>query len=140
MKIRQREWNNSVKQYIVERPHAAHLKSGQVIPLRRDEAPPDKRAPLNICKAAVIKNLGGPRYSQCGAPNCARIEDKPSEFKKCAACRVTPYCSLECSTAAWRHCHKVVCGSVETEPRLFSEIAVSEKAKTLVYKNNRKYL
>jgi hypothetical protein len=46
----------------------------------------------------------------CDAPACAETEGMTGQFKKCASCARTWYCSKACQVAHWRAGHKRECG------------------------------
>ena len=75
--------------------------------------------------AAKISWTGGPLYSTCGRVGCGKVEATACEFALCSRCKQTRFCSKECQTQAWKD-HKQVCGTNDAEPRLASEIVVSD--------------
>ncbi|KIM77726.1 hypothetical protein PILCRDRAFT_11814 [Piloderma croceum F 1598] len=49
------------------------------------------------------------KATTCDNTNCLKVDSR-SNFRKCAACSTTHYCSKECQTAAWKEGdHKTMC-------------------------------
>ena len=119
MEERQRVWNAAVDEYIAGAADDA--------PLEQDgrENREDLRDSREIEVASKVSWTGGPLYTTCAHAACGKVEATPGEFALCSRCKQARFCSKDCQTAAWKT-HKQVCGTNAAEPRLSSEVNVSE--------------
>jgi len=81
--LRQKEWNDSVDEYITS---------------KRVEG--DTRSEKEIEIAAKIGDDGASLYKECS--NCHGREQREKEFKTCAQCEVRAYCGKDCQTLHWK--------------------------------------
>ncbi len=68
----------------------------------------DERSDADISLCNKVSWQGSARLKTCARAGCISMEHDPGEFKFCAKCTVTYYCSVACQTAAWQE-HKGVC-------------------------------
>jgi hypothetical protein len=68
------------------------------------------RSDAEIAFSNKVSWQGSAWIKQCARAGCASVEHKSGEFKYCAKCTVTYYCSVDCQAAAWQE-HKIVCGT-----------------------------
>jgi hypothetical protein len=65
---------------------------------------------------ALWKTVSLSLLQRCFAPGCVRsYQGERRKFARCGACRVVPYCSVECQRVAFSHTeapHRRVCGHI----------------------------
>jgi hypothetical protein len=139
MLVREKEWNGAVDAYIEAQCREERVAKGLPVddddlrPPRQQRVGPGRHRGLDlrpraaIEKAAKINWAGGPLYARCGNwPACGSVERSPASFKCCGRCKAARYCSPACAKAAWKLRHRGECGGEAGEPRLPSEVALTE--------------
>jgi hypothetical protein len=89
------EWACDARQYI------AGAKDDEPLEPDGRENRSDLRSALEIEVAAKISWTGGPLYTSCCNPGCARVEAVPYEFALCSKCKQSRFCSKQCQLEAW---------------------------------------
>ena len=84
-----------------------------------------------VCVLVIIKNKQELKPSmefRC-ANECGKSGTK---FKKCGACRVVHYCSVDCSAAHWKRAHKADCSKMLEDPLLSSKLKLRRRLRSAV--------
>jgi len=104
----------------------AHLKQKA----EADEPPPEHQdSSWGTCGSPKVNRSGKPENMRYACAACGEIEDlTKSPLRRCAGCKITRYCSVECQRKHWRKRHKKDCKKLAENGKTASPSAGGSKS------------